>query len=148
MGLTKAQYNVFTVLFLSIKQKKKLTININTNSDVQNLGEDPYEQLWSTNQNKRLSFPELSPKSKEQKIPKTNTMYETLVIYFVCIKLKTMWFITPKCYEALEETDIPNSIEITEQTNEISSLTPPPIFINTLVDFNDFCKSILTTHHG
>lgn len=78
---------------------------------------------------------ELSLKSKEQKIPKTNTS-------------KCSRFTTPNRYEALKETDIPDSIEITEQTNDISSPTPSPIFITTSVDFNDFCKSILSIHRG
>lgn len=50
----------------------------------------------------------------------------------------------PKRYEALKDVVTPDTMDKTEQTNVISPTTPPLIFITTPVDFNDFCKSLLS----
>jgi hypothetical protein len=107
---------------------KKLTINTNLNSDVRNLSDDSDDQSWYTNKSKHLVSPGLSPKSKELKISKTNTSK----------------FSTPNRYEALREVVTPDFMDTAEQTNELSPTTPPPIFITAPVDFNDFCKSLLS----
>lgn len=107
---------------------KKLTINTNLNSDLRNLSDDSDDQSWSTNNIKRIVSSGLSPKSKEPKISKSNTSK----------------FSTPNRYEALSEEVTPDSMDTVEQTNVPSPTTPPPIFITTPVDFNDFCKSLLS----
>lgn len=107
---------------------KKLTINTNLNSDVRNHSDDSDDQSWSTNKSKRLYSPGLSPNAKEHKIPKTNSSK----------------FSTPNRYDALNDAGTPDTMDTTEHSNEISPKTPPPIFITTPVDFNDFCKSLLS----
>jgi|UniRef100_A0A2S2R2U3 hypothetical protein len=85
---------------------KKLTINTNTNIDVRNYSDDSEEQLWTTNKSKRQNSPGLSPKTKEQKILKTNSSK----------------FSTPNRFEDLKDAVTSDTMDMTEQTKSLLQL--------------------------